>query len=869
MTRETQSQGRRIAIRWLLFVLFVTIVPTPWFAGVAGGLMPTIQLLGMGLYSLLVSGGADSSALTFLFLMPGMVAAIIYYFLAALLAYPLANITSVALRTSVLIVLSIAMLVAASFPIYYAGGHNSGQAISLLTYKASHTDLFYLTLACLLLMLSILLTIQYRDVAIRGLWKSPVGKVFVLLGSVSFLSTLIYAQFAPWVCLPAAKLGFSSAQVCTGKAIASGKITHVSPYQQSIYWYQQAAEQGNISAVRELYALQKSEKWLRQIAESGDPLAQYTLSKTLSRQVKKPAARREATRWLISAADNGNANAQYDLFTLLSVGDESRELAKHPQQSLQRLKQAAAQDHKQALETLANAYQHGLLGLPLDLARAEDLQKRLVQVSKTADSGRKDFLARQQAELDSIRILNKQIQSSDPHALKKLAFEQLAMRSADASQRALDYLQQAAEHDDAAAQYELGKLYAQGAYHIAKDATLAEQWWAKAAANLHTQSMQELARLYRQGRPGVERDYYKARYYLNQVIQAYQKDLDADTDNQKTLAYWQGQLDELQQQIKQADGGQFAPLAALRRYATGGEVQAQFQLAQQLAIMHGYSTLKGEESLYWLEKAAVGGHAQAQWQMFQHKSRGIMVRHSNSAQTQAVMPKNTKEALRYLKMAAANHHPQAMRELSLGYAQGRHGLAIDLDDSLRIMTQLVAAQEDNRYEWELDEHFKSSNRRFLENAKNSLIMAKVKRKREANIGSVAVQLLAIESQARSAIIKEMNDACPGSKRHECRQKMSPKQKDRIARPINAVRDQRMQAVLDNAADLDKAIWKQVKQTQQMIEHRRKTVLEPVIKSQSKDFNKIQYQLLEEQLELFEERDKKINALKQAAGLELK
>lgn len=869
MKNEMHLHGRRIAIRWLLFVLFITTIPTPWFAVVVGGLMPALQLLILGLYPLLnPDSSTDSTAFSYLFLLPGSLAVIIYYLLAAALAYPLANMTSALGRSSLLVSLVIIMFVGASYPIYYSGGHNSGQAVNLLDYADPYPDLFYSILAGIFLLILVLLYLQYRDVAIRGLWRSQLGKVFVLLTSVSLFGTLVYAQFAPWVCMPAAKLGLSSAQVCVGRAIAGGRIADASPYLQSIYWYKLAAEQGNIEAARELYARQHTEKWLRQIAESGDHSAQYTLAQTLNRQAKKQAARREALHWLLSAADNGNAQAQYDLFVLLKTGDESRGIPRDPQQSLQRLKQAASQDHKPALEKLAQAYEHGLLGLPLDLARALSLRERLILKLKTSDSNRDTILSQQQAKLDSIRILNKQIKSSDPHALKKLAFEQLAMRTQDTSQRALDYLEQAAGQDDAGAQYELGKIYAYGAHFIAKDALKAEHWWTQAAANLHVKSMQELARLYSQGWPGVERDYHKAQYYTKQVIQYYQKNLNADTDSEKNLAYWQARLAELQQQIEQIPEGQFAPLESLRRYATGGEVQAQFQLAEQLSIMHGYASLKGEESLYWLEKAAVGGHSQAQWKMFQHKSRGIVVSHSNGAQHQVIMPKNNIEALRYLKMAAARHHPQAMRELSLSYAQGRHGLPIDLDESLRIMTELVAAQEDNRYAWELDEHFKSSNRRFLLNAKNSLIMAKVKRQREANIGSVAVQLLTIESQARSTIIKKMNDACAGKDRYVCRQNMSQKQKDTISRPVNEARDRRIQTILENAADLDKAIWKQVKHTQNLIEARRKAVLEPLIESRSKDFNKVQYQLLEEQLELFKERDKKIKALKQKAGLEL-
>ena len=867
MDIHMNHHGRRIAIRWILFVLFVSTIPTVWFIGVAGGLAPTIQLLSAGIVAVFNLGGNGNFIISIGFLASGLVASLLYYFLAYFLSKPLAAIKRDHLRTWVLVMITTGLIAMACFPIYYEGGHNTGQAVNILAYKDIKPGLFYIFTAVLFLLIAVLFVLQHRSVPIRGLWKSSTGKLFVLLMSGGFLVGFVYTNNARVICMPAAQLGISSAQVCMGRAVANGNITQVSRVNTAREWYKKAAEQGSIEGARELYTLDKDIKWLRVVAESGDTTAQYELYQRLASVYHVDQS--ELLQWLQTAAQNGHASAQYELAMRLEKGDEAMDLALDIDESVRWLKKSAQQGHEGALIKLITAYKSGLQGLPLDLNETIKLQKQLVQVRKSNDIKQRDNVPIGQSELDNLKALKIKLDSSDTDTLKELAFQQLELRTPESSQRGIAFLQRAANQHDTDAQYELGKIYAYGRYNIPKDSEKLVFWWSKAAQDHHLKAIEGITHAYLNGHFDIDKDYQKAQEYIKELIRIYQGNEHDEAKKDSKITYWEGELARIQDQIQDYMGGEFIPLDQLRRYASGGEPQAQYQLAQQLLVMYGYTHPLGVESLGWHEKAAEAGHAQAQWKMFHIKSQGVITNTTDQhgRRTQVIMEKNENEAVRYLKLAAANHHPQAMRELGLSYAKGRHGINKNLEKARDVLAELVAAQADNRYQWDVDNNFTASNIRAYDSVKRSLLMTQVMRKREQNTSPLVQQLLDIKKQFKSEYRQRAHTACLPNAMGACTKQLNQKVKDQMAKTINIKRDRKIKSLLSKASSMDKKIWALVKEADDEIERRSKVAFASLKQSPSRTYDVVVNELLQENLDLLEKRDGKISELKRQQVLQ--
>jgi TPR repeat protein len=130
-------------------------------------------------------------------------------------------------------------------------------------------------------------------------------------------------------------------------------------------WLQPAAEAGDAPAQLALGKLlyrqhdARAIAWLTQAAAHGQPAAAHYLALLHKNGAPGlPADARQAERWLRIAAGAGIADSQFLLAQML--------LADHPAEARSWLEKAAEQEHPEAAQQLAMAYQRGELGLPAD-----------------------------------------------------------------------------------------------------------------------------------------------------------------------------------------------------------------------------------------------------------------------------------------------------------------------------------------------------------------------------------------------------------------------------------------------------------------------------------------------------------------------
>lgn len=172
---------------------------------------------------------------------------------------------------------------------------------------------------------------------------------------------------------------------------------------------------------------------------------------------------------------------------------------------------------------------------------------------------------------------------------------------------ALAGFRQLAEQGDAAAQHNLGALYAAG-QGVVRDELQAAQWFRKAAEQGHAQAEYQLARLYAAGR-GVPQD-------------------------EQQSAQW------------------------MRRAAEHGEPRAQFSLGLLLATGRGVAQDEAQ-AVSWYRRAAEQGHAGAQ------NNLGVMLAGGKG------VAKDTDEAVQWYRKSAAQGHVDGMNNLGVTYATGQ------------------------------------------------------------------------------------------------------------------------------------------------------------------------------------------------------
>ena len=130
--------------------------------------------------------------------------------------------------------------------------------------------------------------------------------------------------------------------------------------------------------------------------------------------------------------------------------------------------------------------------------------------------------------------------TSAAHALSDSEKETLMTAAVEAHERqdyatALEKWRTLAEAGDAAAQNNLGVLYAEG-QGVAQDYAQARAWWEKAAAQGYAAAQYNLGALYENGQ-GITQDYDKARTWYEKVA--------AQTDNKEAQQAAQQVLQDL------------------------------------------------------------------------------------------------------------------------------------------------------------------------------------------------------------------------------------------------------------------------------------------------------------------------------------
>jgi TPR repeat protein/Zn-dependent protease with chaperone function len=221
--------------------------------------------------------------------------------------------------------------------------------------------------------------------------------------------------------------------------------------------------------------------------------------------------------------------------------------------------------------------------------------------------------------------------------------------------------QASAERGDAAAQYELGMMYARG-QSVEKDDAQALSWLRKAAAQGHADAENALAQMYFNGR-GVEQDDAIAIKWLRK----------AAADGQSDAEYGLASMYASGRGVSKDDG---LALQWVRRAAEHGYAAAQNVLGAFYA--QGRGTPRDDvAAVEWLRKSAEHGYADAQ------NNLGMMY------QLGRALPKDGAAALQWFRRAAEQGHAEAQFHVAEAY---RNGEVVTKDDEQAVSWFRKAAE---------------------------------------------------------------------------------------------------------------------------------------------------------------------------------
>lgn len=132
---------------------------------------------------------------------------------------------------------------------------------------------------------------------------------------------------------------------------------------------------GPLFSERNRVASERLQTWLSSAAERGDPYAQLLLGTLYLDFDDPPADKAAARRWLRPAADAGIAEAQYRLALTYQGAN--------PPRMVERLSEAAQQQHPEANRVLGGLYQDGAI-VPRNLQRSVHYYERAVAAGSVA-----------------------------------------------------------------------------------------------------------------------------------------------------------------------------------------------------------------------------------------------------------------------------------------------------------------------------------------------------------------------------------------------------------------------------------------------------------------------------------------------------
>jgi TPR repeat protein len=260
---------------------------------------------------------------------------------------------------------------------------------------------------------------------------------------------------------------------------------HQKNYAEALFWYRNAADQGNAQAngnIGRLYFLGQGVpvdygealRWSQQAAAQDNPRGEATIGilYEYGRGVAQDYGK--AMRWLRRAADQGNADAQLDIGVLYECG---RGVAQDYGEAILWYRKAADQGNADAQVRIGVLYEQGRGGLTKDDREAARLYKR------AADQGN----ALAQANLGVFYEQGRGGLTKDDHEAASL-------------------YKLAADQGNALAQTNLGIFYEKGRGGLTTDDHEAASLYKLAADQGIAQARYNLGVFYEQGRGGLTKD---------------------------------------------------------------------------------------------------------------------------------------------------------------------------------------------------------------------------------------------------------------------------------------------------------------------------------------------------------------------------
>jgi TPR repeat protein len=694
--------------RWLLLLTLLHTVPVIWITPVAAGTAPAVALLAVGLASLFNSG-REGIAIALFVLGPALLYSGLAWLLAWYLARRLRRIRQ-PVRVGLLAMFTVALLLSVYFPIYSAGSHNGTRSARLGDLVGNTIDWrmligYWIVLHVVLVALysAHLLRDEHPVLGFIERWRKPASGVAVAL----LCAAMIYGNYPNLICRPLAELGSGRAALCVAQSDRGDKR----------YWYERAAEKGQTEAIvwMSMNARDRDRKlyWLRQGAERGVASIQFELYQRLTR-LDEAGATAESERWLRRSAEGGHVPAQMivlDALTQTVYRSKSTELLAERNGWLERAARLGARDAKRQL---AEHHTDGSMGYAVDMDRARGYYRELARLDKEnnrehqtrrerllgLDAG---YYAKRIAELDAWET---GLKDGDPAVTKLLAKRYLKNQfpGPGVRERGLQMMEQLAANGDAAARNALIVNLRTGSGGVEKDTGAAKTWLITAAQAGDVDAMERVARNYAKGREGFAVDYPEAKRWFRSAIET-RSSGDADDPKLRSLRSELTYIDRLAEHA----GGTLLGERKLGQLGRRSDAESSYQYAIQLLAGHGPE--RRAEAVERLHEASRHGHGPAAWRLVQIYERGYP----------AEIDKNA--AVEQLKIAAANHHFDATRELAMRYEHGMRGLPNDLPRAITLYEDALAAGHDNRYGWDLDpgnyNHFKWLESR-LRQARNKL-----------------------------------------------------------------------------------------------------------------------------------------------------
>ena len=193
----------------------------------------------------------------------------------------------------------------------------------------------------------------------------------------------------------------------------------------------------------------------------------------------------------------------------------------------------------------------------------------------------------------ALTIAEKLTDCSDAKVLLgKMYIDGLGMTYADFA-KASQYFHEAADANNAEAQYIIGSLYYTGR-GVYQSYTEAAAWWEKSALNGYVKAQSDLGEMNYRGK-GIPRDYTKAIKWFEMAI---------EQNDAKSMFYLGGMYNSKNQGV-QTNTLKTAEL--WRKSAALGYPNAEFYLGQMYLIGRGGITQNADSAMIWIDKAANDG----------------------------------------------------------------------------------------------------------------------------------------------------------------------------------------------------------------------------------------------------------------------